>query len=145
VDRGGKLASRRWQADNQVVASILEAQIDFLGAQVHSLAGDDRGLAQITEAVAVSLSLFDQIILTAERTPARSSETLFEHWLQSAQMILPPLRELKRSGQCLPELDRFMRSILKARAIMTSSCMPVGTAGRVSLDEVERELQRRAQ
>jgi hypothetical protein len=127
------------------MTSILEAQIDYLGEQVHSLPAEDRNAGQIEQAMAVSLSLFDQILAAAKRGSAQFSSALFEHWLRSAEMILTSSRELKRAGEPLPLAGPFMRAILRARAFAGSQNGQPTDASWASLDEVERDLQSGAQ
>lgn len=127
------------------MTSILEAQIDYLGEQVHSLPAEDRNAEQIEQAMAVSLSLFDQILAAAKRGSAQFSAALFEHWLRSAEMILTSSRELRQAGKPLPLVAPFMRAILRARAFAGTQNAQANDASWTSVDEVERDLQRGAQ
>ncbi|HSU69095.1 MAG TPA: hypothetical protein VLJ39_19585 [Tepidisphaeraceae bacterium] len=122
------------------MASILEGQIDFLGQQVDALDAEDRTADRIQEALSVSLVLFEQLP-PADATSV--SPSLFEHWLRSAE-ILPTVRELKRAGIAPARMHEFMRALLRARAVVHPANASTDSR-RHSLDEVERELQRRTE
>lgn len=126
------------------MASILEAQIDFLGEQIHLLPADAHNAKQIEEAAAVSLLLLNQIIASADPSRADSNQAILTHWLRSAEAILAAMRELKRTGEHLAVIHPFMRAILKARAMASYPNSTDTEASWTSLDEVERELQRGA-
>jgi hypothetical protein len=121
------------------MASILQAQIDFLGEQIDALPPGPPGIQEIDEAIAVALSLFDGTIssMTAA-TPENLN--IVNHWLRSAEAILVPLRQTKPQGHRPPQVDRVMRSILRARAIVRAEQPSSLLTGRHSLDEVEREF-----
>jgi hypothetical protein len=127
------------------MGSILAKQIDFLGGQVQSLPVSDQTVEQIEDAMAVSLSLFDQILTSSQRPSGPTRNALIEQWLRSAEAILPPLRDLKQQGSALSKTAPFMRALLQARAAMANRNQAAASSSkRASLDEVERELQRRA-
>ena len=126
------------------MSSILQAQIDFLGEQVDSLPTVDRDTQQIDEAISVALSLFDGIRQRVGQLAPDASVSLVNHWLRSAELILPRLRQSKSHGHRPPQLKQFMHTILEARSFLTPVTADTGS-GSTTLDEVERELQGRAE
>jgi hypothetical protein len=140
-----RVANTKTVTDTIVMPSILEAQIDYLGEQVGALPPAERDARQIDDAVSVALSLFDRIRTTAAQLGPQASVSLVSHWLRSAEAILPSIRQNKRHGHRPVQLNQFMRAILEARAFLTADDPPGSREGARSLDEVERELQSRAE
>jgi hypothetical protein len=126
------------------MASILQGQIDFLCEQVDALPPADRDIVEIEDAMAVALSLFTRTISGAAQQGTRPDRTLLNHWLNSAEAILIPLREVKSRGHRPKLLEEFMRAVLKARAVVADDGDLPQSSGSRPLEEVERELDSRA-
>lgn len=130
--------------------SLLEAQIDFLGRQMQAMPIDPvQSLRDVEQAVAVFLSFYEQIQTAEEHatgtgvvTDRESVLLLYEHWLRSADHILPMLRELKQRGDAIPQqTPELLKASMRARGIITSAARTGEPSNARPLDEVQRELQ----